>query len=111
MPSRNERVYVYASNEQMNGKVFDFPIWWDRRGFFEKFGSRKTDTNHPLYVDYAYLLTSGEAIDWDKNCTAKTLQNSKQIHDKIKMKMDQFSALLKESKWVIVESYEWDSGL
>lgn len=89
----------------------DFPLWWDRRGFFAKYGDRKIDTGNPWYVDYGLLLTPGEALAWDKECreTFSTDPASKRPH--MVAAMDRLESALKGAKWVVVESYEWESGL
>jgi hypothetical protein len=46
----------------------EFPFWWNRPEFFKVYGDRQVDTGNPNYVDFGYLLTSGEAIAWDENC-------------------------------------------
>ena len=46
----------------------DFPLRWDRRGFFEKYRDREIDLGNPIYVDYALMVTSWEALAWDKQC-------------------------------------------
>lgn len=88
-----------------------FPVWWDRREFFNKFRNREIDTGNPIYVDYAYLLTPGEALVWDKTCREKFSGDSRRQKRNLESEMQQLEAALKKSKWVIVESSEWESGL
>jgi hypothetical protein len=111
MPARAERIYIYPAEEGQPGQVMRFPIWWDRRGFFEKYGEREIDLGHPLYVDYAYLLTPGEALEWDKRCRAQFSANPGGKNPKVVSDMQRMELALKQAKWVIVESYEWESGL
>ena len=61
MPARTQRLYLFPARAGQPGQVMDFTLWWDRSGFFEKYGDRQIDTGHPLFVDYALLLTAGEA--------------------------------------------------
>jgi hypothetical protein len=88
-----------------------FPIWWDRRGFFEKYRDREIDTGHPIYVDYAYLLTAGEALEWDKQCRMQFFASRESWAPKVESDMRLVESALKNARWVIVESYEWESGL
>lgn len=111
MPARAERIYLYPAEEGQTGQVMRFPIWWDRRGFFEKYGDRQIDLGHPLYVDYAFLLTPGEAIAWDKRCIKRFFSNQQVKNPKIVSDIQRVEAALKNAKWVIVESYEWESSL
>ena len=61
MPARVERVFIYYTDAKQADEVLDFPIWWDRREFFNLFGDRQVDTGNPIYVDYSYQLTAAEA--------------------------------------------------
>lgn len=111
MPARAERIYIYPAEESQPGQVMRFPIWWDRSGFFEKYHDREIDLDHPIYVDYALLLTPGEALEWDKRCRTQFFSNQRSENPKVLSDMQQLESALKKAKWVIVESYEWESGL
>jgi hypothetical protein len=111
MPARAEKIYIYPANKNQPGQVIRFPIWWDRRGFFEKYHDREIDLDHPLYVDYALLLTPGEALEWDKISRMQLASSSGSVHPKVLSDMQQVESALKNAKWVIVESSEWESGL
>ena len=76
-----------------------------------KYREREIDTGHPIYVDYAFLLTPGEALEWDKHCRQQFSSSPGGIHSKVSSDMQQLEAALKKAKWVIVESSEWESGL
>ena len=88
----------------------DFPVWWNRRDFFEKYGERRIDTGNLIYVDYALLLTVWEASAWDKHCRESFAQDPRRQQTKIVEMMHQLETRLKSTSWVIVESYEWESG-
>lgn len=111
MPARAERIYIFPARDGQPGRVMDFPLWWDRRGFFEKYRDREMDLGHPLYVDYAFLLSGGEALVWDKRCREQfsTDPVSKRPHNV--SAMQELESALEKAKWVVVESYEWESGL
>ena len=109
MPARSERIHVYTVDRP--GRVIDFPLWWDRREFFVKYGDRQIDRGHPLYVDYAYLLTNGEALAWDKRCREKFEPDPASKRPHMVSAMQQLQSALKEARWLIVESFEWESGL
>jgi hypothetical protein len=111
MPARAERIYIYPDEVGQPGQVMRFPIWWDRRGFFEKYHDREIDTGHPIYVDYALLLTPGEALEWDKQCRAQSPAGWWSKTPKLQSDMRRLESALKNARWVIVESFEWESGL
>jgi hypothetical protein len=110
MPARAERLYIIATEANQEDRMIDFPLWWDRRGFFQKYGDRQIDTGHPFYVDYALLLTAGEARAWDKRCreTFSADPASKRPH--MVSAMERVESALRSARWVVVESYEWESG-
>ena len=89
----------------------DFPVWWNRRDFFKKYGERRIDTGDLAYVDYALLLTVWEALVWDEQCRESFAQNPRNQQQKRVGAMHQLETRLKSTSWVIVESYEWESGL
>lgn len=89
----------------------DCPAWWHHGGLFEKYGERALGLGNPIYVDYAFLLTPFEALEWDKQCREAFSGDVRSHLRNRDAEMLQFEAALKSSKWVIVESYEWESGL
>ena len=111
MPARKERIYLYPDKVNRPGQVIGFPIWWDRRKFFENYGDRQIDLGHPIYVDYALLLAPSEALEFDKLCREKFHADPKTNSQHFESDMQQLKSALKKAKWVIVESYEWESGL
>ena len=117
MPARNERIYLCPREHGQPGWIMDFPAWWNRSGFFEKYGSfeqpgsRWFDTGNPWYVDYALLLTMGEAAAWDEQCRKAFAKDPRRQHAEITEAMRLLEERLDSAQWVIVESYEWESGL
>lgn len=111
MPAYRERLYLCPSEHGQPGWIMDFPVWWYRSGFFQKYGERRLDTGNPFYVDYALLLTMGEAAAWDEHCREAFAQDPRSQQASIVEAMHQLEARLKSTRWVIVESYEWESGL
>jgi hypothetical protein len=117
MPARCERLYLCPGENGQPVWIMDFPEWWDRTGFFGKYGSfdqqgsRWFDTGNPCYVDYALLLTIDEAAAWDKQCRVAFAGDPRNQDTGIMEAMQQVQVRLYTSRWVIVESYEWESGL
>lgn len=111
MPAYRERVYVCPSESGRPGWIVDFPLWWDRREFFQKYGDRSIDTGSPFSVDYGVLLAQWEAHDWDKQCREAFAEDPRREQPGVREAMHKWETMLKASSWVIVESYEWESGL
>ena len=111
MPARNERLYIFPAEGGQPGQVMPMPVWWERRGLLEKYRQREIDLGHPLYVDYAFLLTPWEAREWDTQCRKQFSSDPRSKKAWIVSEMEKVESALKNAKWVIVESYEWESGL
>jgi hypothetical protein len=117
MPARSEHIYLCPRENGQPGWIMDFPAWWNRSGFLEKFGSfekqdsRWFETGNPAYLDFALLLTREEAAVWDRQCREAFAMDPRCQDAGIIDAMQQLEARLDASRWVIVESYEWESGL
>lgn len=111
MPAYRERVYLCPGETGKPVWVGKMPVWWDRRAFFEEFGERRLDTGNPFYVDYALLLTSWEAHAWDQQCRERFVEDERHGRPGIEESMQLWEAQLRATRWVIVESYEWESGM
>ena len=111
MPANRERVYICPEQSGQPAWIVDFPLWWDRREFFRQYGSRQVDTGNPFYVDTGMLLTAGEARAWDQRCREAFAPDPRGRLPVVAEAMRQMAAMLKTAAWVIVESYEWESGL
>lgn len=111
MPAYRERVYICPNQSGQPGWIMDFPLWWDRQEFFKKYSSRQIDTGNPIYVDFAMLLTAGEAIAWDRRCREQLTQNARSKEPILFDAMQHWESMLESASWVIVEMYEWESGL
>ena len=111
MPAYRERVYICPNQNGQPGWIMDFPLWWDRQEFFKKYGNRQIDTGNPIYVDYALLLTAGEAISWDRQCREQLAQNARGKETFLADAIQHWESMLKSASWIIVETYEWETGL
>jgi hypothetical protein len=111
MPAYRERIYLCPAEHGQPVWVVDFPDWWDRSEFFKKYGERQIDTGNPIYVDYGLLLTAGEAWAWDQRCRDTFAQNPRSQQATVAEAMRQWEMKLKFASWIIVESYEWESGM
>ncbi|MEJ2599806.1 MAG: hypothetical protein P8Z00_15840 [Anaerolineales bacterium] len=111
MPAIRERIYLCPEQNGQPGWIMKFPLWWDRSEFFEKFGDRQIDSGNPIYVNYGLLLTPGEARAWDKECRQAFAKDPRGQQTVVIEAMRQWDELIQTAGWVIVESYEWESGL
>ena len=111
MPARSERLYLFPDEDGLPGQVMEFPIWWDRREFFNTYRQRWIDLGGPIYVNYALLLTPWEAVGWDSRCREQFSRDPRSRESWFVSEMQRVESALKRAKWVIVESYEWESGL
>ena len=111
MPAYRERIYLCPTEHGQPGWIMDFPLWWNRSEFFQKYSARQFDTGNPFHVDYALLLTMGEAAAWDEQCRKAFAKDPSSQHATIIEALHLLEARLKSTSWVIVELYEWESGL
>jgi hypothetical protein len=111
MPAYRQGVYACPNQNGQPVRVLDFPLWWDRGEFFKKFGDRQIDSGNPTYVDYGLLLARSEALAWDRQCRQAFSQDPRREQTFVVKEMRLWETLLEGASWVIVESYEWESGL
>ena len=111
MPARLERITVVPAAEGKPTRVLRFPSWWNKAAFFEHFKAREIDTGNPIDWNLAWLLSAAEAAAWDDRCQAGFSMNPKGVDPLVLEEMGQLVVLLRQGGWVIVESYEWESGL
>ena len=111
MPAYRERVYICPAENGQPGWVEDFPLWWERTAFFEQYGRRSIDTGNPIYADHALLLIAWEARTWDKRCREEFAHDPRSQEPFFVESLRHWETMLGAASWVIVESYEWESGL
>jgi hypothetical protein len=111
MPATRERVYLCPEQDGQPISVLDFPPWWDRREFFQKYADRQLDTGNPFYVDFGLLLAGWEASAWDERCRLQFTLDPRSQEPYFVEALHRWETLLKAARWVIIESYEWESGL
>lgn len=111
MPAYRHRIYIFPGKNGQPAWILDFPLWWDRQAFFKKYGDRRIDTGNLIYVDYGLLLTGSEAYVWDQRAREAFDSHPRSKAAHIVEAMRRLEPLLKTASWVIVESYEWESGL
>lgn len=111
MPANRERLYICPNENGSPTWIVDFPPWWDRDAFFDKYRSRAFDTENPFYVDYGLLLTNWEAIAWNRERWDIFSGDPRSQEPYFLEAMRRMETMLNSASWVIVEMYEWESGL
>ena len=111
MPAYRERVYIFPAQNGEPGWIVEFPLWWDRRKFLMEYGDRQIDTGNPFYVDNGLLLTVPEALAWDKRSREEFTQDPRSQEPFFIEAMQRWESMMKNASWVVVELYEWESGL
>jgi hypothetical protein len=111
MPAYRQRVYIYPEQDGAPCLAGEFPLWWRRVEFFETYGSRQIEIETLVDINYALLLTGGEARAWDARCRASFADGPSSGKPFIVQAMQEWDEMLAQARWVVVESYEWESGL
>ncbi|MEO6063483.1 MAG: hypothetical protein ABIQ99_16240 [Thermoflexales bacterium] len=111
MPAYRNRVFVFPERNGDPAWIEDFPLWWDRSAFFEAYGNRRIDTGHMIYDNDALLITGAEARAWDAEWAPRFGRDPRSITAWYAETRARWNTLLKTTSWVVVESYEWESGL
>jgi hypothetical protein len=109
MPARAARLYLVPGEHAAPGRVVRFPVWWDAGEVFERFRSRAIDTGSPFREESGILLTVGEAIALDERARAAFVGDPRRVA--LEREMADLAAALPALAWVVVESFEWESGL
>ena len=76
-----------------------------------KYRRREVDTGSPFYLNFALPLTGREARAWDKQRRENFSGNRRSGEPYFIAEMSRMESVLSKAGWVIVESYEWESGL
>jgi hypothetical protein len=111
MPARSERITVVPDESGLPARTMRFPFWWNRAAFFERFKAREIDTGNPIDWNLAWLLSGAEADVWNDLSKAEFSKDPRNEEPAVQEEMCQTGSLLRQAAWVIVESYEWESGL
>jgi hypothetical protein len=111
MPARAERIFIFPDKSGDPGRIINFPHWWDRSAFMERYRTREIDTGNPIDANFVYVLSAAEAILWNEQCAGR---HSGDLHGgmpDVASAARELEFLLRNASWIIVESYEWESGL
>ncbi len=100
--------------------IFRGPSWWGPETLapehLDLYVERYIDTNNPVWMDSVRLFTAEEALAIDKSAREGQRAYYRKAfgrglrRDEIK-EMARFRRALKQAVWVVVYTYEWESGL
>jgi hypothetical protein len=111
MPARSERIRVFPGENGQPGWILRFPVWWDRDAFFEQFLNRQIDLGNPIDWNFVWVLTAADAVSFNERCQERFSSDPRGRIPAVVEEMRRLDAALGRASWVLVESYEWESGL
>jgi len=88
-----------------------FPYWWNRSEFIHRYQKREIDLGNPIDANYVWVLNSAEAAVWNEECVKLFSADPLSRHPQILEEQRKLGDALTKSQWLLVESYEWESGL
>ncbi len=102
--------------------VVDHVMWWPVEDFIGKNGQGTADprfresVDSTLYLDYVGIFNKQEFEKLNDGYKAAFLANpnKKSFHDEQQERMGYVDDYLKQrpdTKWILVEQYEWESGM
>jgi hypothetical protein len=111
VPARAERIYIVPSRNGEPCWIRPFPAWWNRSVFIQKYQHREINFENPIDANYVWVLNSAEATVWNEQSIKEFSQNPRSDMIDVIEDYHQMDSVLKKAWWLIVESYEWESGL
>ena len=102
--------------------VVDHVMWWPVEDFIGEANQGDTESkfresvDSSLYLDYVGIFNKEEFINLNDRYKAEFLANSnkKPLHNEQQKRMgyvDQYLRQRLDIKWVLVEKYEWETGM
>jgi hypothetical protein len=110
MPARSERIYLFANRKGDPCQVMPFPYWWDRALFMDRYRQREIECSNPFDLNFAWLLDAGQAMAWNDECVRRFAQDARQNEPGTLEDQRRLTDALRQCRWLIVESCEWESG-
>ncbi len=114
------RVWVVPKEAGNACAIFRGPWWWDRNTlapeYLELYAARYIDTNNPFWMDSVRLFSGDEARAMDKVAREGYRAYCREFFGRGLRRpeiqeMARFSRALKRAEWVVIYTYEWESGL
>lgn len=111
MPARRDNVCILPAKSGQPCLIRDFPSWWDRAAFIGEFRARELDLGNPIDWNLAWLLSAAEAVLWDERCRKGFPKAAPGAPPGLDEEMRSLAEALRQARWIVVESNEWESGL
>lgn len=102
--------------------VVDHVMWWPVEDFIGKTSQGIADprfresVDSSLYLDYVGIFNTEEFVKLNDSYKAEFLANAskKPLHDEQQKRMgdvDEYLRQRQDTKWILVEKYEWETGM
>lgn len=114
------RVWVVPREAGDACAIFQGPRWWDRDTLSPEhlnlYAERYIDTNNPFWLDSVRLFSGDEARAMDNVARERYRANCREFYGRGLRRseiqqMARFRRTLEQAVWVVVFTYEWESGL
>ena len=118
------RIRIIGVPVQGNREVWvvDHVLWWPVEKYVQKLGHEdaipgfRESVDSTLYLDYVGIFNREEFINLNDRYKAEFLANSnkKPLHNEQQKRMgyvDQYLRQRLDIKWILVEKYEWETGM
>jgi hypothetical protein len=110
MPARAERIYIFPCKNGYPGWIMPFPYWWKRSEFINRFQKREIDLGNRIDANFVWVLYSAEAVAWNEECVKSFSSDPLSNKEHVIEEQSKLEEMLRQSQWLLVESYEWESG-
>ena len=102
--------------------VVDYILWWPMGTLIGNIGTQnavsgfRESVDSTLYLDYVGIFNKEEFVRLNDDYKARFLadEDKKPLHAEQQGRMRDVDTMLKQHldiKWILVEQYEWESGL
>lgn len=116
------RIIGVPVQDNLNVWAVDYVLWWPVDDFIGKTGQETAEpkfresVDSSLYLDYVGIFNREEFINLNDRYKAEFLANSnkKPLHNEQQKRMgyvDQYLRQRLDIKWILVEKYEWETGM
>ena len=118
------RIRIIGVPVQGNREVWvvDHVLWWPVEKYVQKIGHGdavpgfRESVDSTLYLDYVGIFNKEEFVRLNDSHKAEFLADARRnlVHAEQQKRMKEMDDLLKQRhdiKWILVEQYEWESGM
>lgn len=116
------RIIGVPVQDNLNVWAVDYVLWWPVDDFIGKTGQEtdepkfRESVDSSLYLDYVGIFNKEEFINLNDRYKAEFLANlnKKPLHNEQQKRMGYVDEYLRQRldiKWILVEKYEWETGM